>query len=228
MVDSIDIDNGWTSSQKDSLNHWNRMLRIALALDPTDSQAHMMLGVYYQYVGDLKRSRPEHEKAVSLNPNDADVLINAAWAMPWFGEPQAAAELADGAVRLNPNYPDWYRSGLLPVYFYTGQLDRAVAATQSRLYPDMWDHVYRPLVYAQLGRTEDATMAASDLLEKNPTYSAERFLSDTGTFSREVELNQFLDGHRKAGLPLCATEAQLAKSPDMKRLAQCEAQRVKS
>jgi TolB-like protein/class 3 adenylate cyclase/tetratricopeptide (TPR) repeat protein len=226
MVDSIDIDNGWTSSQKESLDHWNRMLRIALSLDPTDSQAHMMLGVYYQYVGDLKRSRPEHEKAVSLNPNDADVLINAAWAMPWFGERQAAAELADGAVRLNPNYPDWYRSGLLPVYFYTGQLDRAVAATQSRLYPDMWDHVYRPLVYAQLGRTEDAAMAASDLLEKNPTYSAERFLSDTGTFSREVELNRFLDSNEKAGLPLCATEAQLAKYPDMKRLEQCEAERA--
>ena len=40
---------------------------------------------------------------MSLNPNDADVLINAAWAMPWFGEPQKAAEFADRAVRLNPN-----------------------------------------------------------------------------------------------------------------------------
>ena len=228
MVDSIDIDNGWTSLQKDSLDHWFGMLRAALALDPTDSQAHMMLGVYYQYVGDLERSRPEHEKAVSLNPNDADVLINAAWAMPWFGEPHKAAEFADRAVRLNPNYPDWYRSGLLPVYFYTGQYDRAAATTQSRLYPDMWHHVYRPLVYTQLDRTEDAAIAASDLLRINPEYSAERFLSDTGKFSRDVELNLFLASHRKAGLPVCATEAQLATYPDMKRLEQCEAVRAKS
>jgi Tfp pilus assembly protein PilF len=182
---------------------------------------------YYQYVGDLPRSLAEHEKAVSLNPNDADVLINAAWAMPWFGEPGRAAELADLAVRLNPNYPDWHNSGLLAVYFYTGQLDRAVAVTRRRLAPDMWDHVYRPLVYAELGKADAAT-AAADLMHRNPDYSAERFLTDTGQLGRDVELNLFLDGHRKAGLPVCATEAQLAKSPDIKRLPLCEQQRLKS
>jgi hypothetical protein len=53
-------------------------------------------------------------------------------------------------------------------------------------------------------------------------------LNDTGWFSRDVELNRFLDGHRKTGLPICATEAQLAQYPDMKRLEQCEAERAKS
>ncbi len=80
----------------------------------------------------------------------------------------------------------------------------------------------------QLGRKADAATAVSELLQRNPEYSAERWLSDTGAFARDVELNRFLDSHRKAGLPLCATEAQLAKYPDMKRLPQCEAQRVKS
>jgi hypothetical protein len=36
----------------------------------------------------------------------------------------------------------------------------------------------------------------------------------------------FLDSHEKAGLPVCATEAQLVKYPDLKRLEQCEAQRA--
>jgi hypothetical protein len=92
----------------------------------------------------------------------------------------------------------------------------------------MWDHVYRPLVYAELGRKEDAATAAADLLQRNPDYSAERFLTDTGQLGRDVELNLFLDGHRKAGLPVCATEAQLANYPDMKRLEQCKQQRAKS
>ena len=227
-ADSVDIDNGWTSSRQQSLNDWLAVLNTALALDPSDSQARMMLGVYYQYVGDLKRSLAELEKAVSLNPNDADVLINAAWGMPWFGKPERAAELADLAVRLNPNYPDWYNSGLLPVYFFSGQLDRAVAVTERRLAPDMWDHVYRTLVYAELGRKADAATAAADLMHRNPDYTAERFLNDTGQLGRDVELNLFLDGHRKAGLPVCATEARLAKSPDIKRLQLCEQQRLKS
>jgi hypothetical protein len=45
---------------------------------------------------------------------------------------------------------------------------------------------------------------------------------------RDIELNRFLDSHRKAGLPLCASEAQLAKYSDMLRLEQCEQQRAKS
>lgn len=39
-------------------------------------------------------------------------------------------------------------------------------------------------------------------------------------------MDLFLDSHEKAGLPICATEAQLAKYPDMKRLDQCEQQRA--
>ena len=118
MTNAVAIDNGWTSSREESLNAWLKAVRTALALDPSDSQAHVILGNYYQYIGDLEHSLAELEKAVSLNPNDADVLLIAAWGMPWFGRPEQAAELADRAIRLNPNYPDWYIQGLLPVFFY--------------------------------------------------------------------------------------------------------------
>jgi tetratricopeptide (TPR) repeat protein len=187
-----------------------------------------MLGNYYQYIGDPEHSFAELERAVNLNSNDADVILIAAWGMPWFGKPEQAAELADRAVRLNPNYPDWYRQGLLPVYFFTGQYDRALAVTQSRLNPDMWDFVYRPAVYVELGRMADTARAASDLLQRNPEYSAERWLNNTGKLARDIELHLFLDANRKAGLPICATEAQLAKYPEMARLEQCEQQRAKS
>jgi hypothetical protein len=92
----------------------------------------------------------------------------------------------------------------------------------------MWDYVYRSLTYAQLGRQTEAASAASELLMRNAEYSAEFWVSNAGGFARDVELNRFLDGHRKAGLPVCTTEAQLAKYPDMTRLEGCEQQRAKS
>jgi TolB-like protein/class 3 adenylate cyclase/tetratricopeptide (TPR) repeat protein len=228
IANYLAIDNGWTSSRKESLDDALSALKKALALAPSDNQAHQMLGVYYLYVGDLERSLAEHEKALSLNPNDADVLILTAWNMPWFGRPEQGLELANRAMRLNPNYPDWYNSPLLCVYFYAGRYDLALATTHNRLNPELWDFVYRPLIYAQLGRESDAAAALSDLLQRNPEYSAERWLNDTGWFSRDVEQDLFLYSHEKAGLPICATEAQLAKYPDMKRLEQCEAERAKS
>jgi hypothetical protein len=80
--------------------------------------------------------------------------------------------------------------------------------------------------HAQLGQEEEAAHAAAELLQRDPDHSAEQFISAVGGFARDVELNLFLDGHRKAKLPLCASEAQLAKYPDMKRLNRCEQQRA--
>jgi TolB-like protein/class 3 adenylate cyclase/tetratricopeptide (TPR) repeat protein len=226
LADSVAIDNGWTTSRERSLDSMAKAARTAVALDPSDAQAHITLGIYYIYVGDLQKSLVEHEKALSLNPNDADGLAISAGDMTWFGRPEQAAELADRAIRLNPNYPDWYGWGRLLAYFYAGQYDRALAVTQSRLQPELWDYVFRPLIYAELGRTAETASAVSELLKSNADYSAEFWVSNVGAFARDVELNRFLDAHRKAGLPLCATEAQLAKYPDMKRLDQCEAQRA--
>jgi tetratricopeptide (TPR) repeat protein len=184
--------------------------RTAIVLDPSDAQAHIALGTYYMYVGDLQKSLVEHEKALSLNPNDADALAISAGDLILLGRPEQAAELADRAVRLNPHYPDWYGWGQLLAYFYTGQYDRVLAVTQGKLIPDAWDHVYRPLLYAELGRTAETASAVSELLKRNSDYSAESWMSSTGPFARDVELSRFLDANRKAGLPLCATVAQRA------------------
>ena len=228
MAHAVDLDNGWTPSRQASLDSMLKALQTALALDPSDGQAHLTLGIYYVYVGNMEQSLAEHDKALSLNPNDADTLLLGAWDMPSFGRPEQAAELADRAVRLNPIYPDWYNGGLLLAYFYAGQYERALAVTRSTVNPGIWDYVYRPLVYAQAGRRDDAKAAVSDLVQREPEYSAERWLSDVGTFVRDIELNLFLDSNRKAGLPICATETQLTKYPNMKRLEQCEQQRAKS
>ena len=101
-----------------------------------------------------------------------------------------------------------------------------IAALDKKATPVFYDHVYRALSLAELGDAEQVNTERARVLGINPDYSAERSISDIGSYNRDTELNLFLDSHRKAGLPLCATEAQLAKYPDMKRLEQCEAQRA--
>jgi TolB-like protein/Flp pilus assembly protein TadD len=164
----VAIDNGWTPSRQHSLDNVLKALRTAISLDPADNQAHHMLGTYYLCVGDLEHSLAEEEKALSLNPNDADVLALAAWNMPWFGRPEQATELADRALRLNPNQPDWYNPALMCAYFYAGQYERALAVTRGRLNPETWDYIYRPLIYAHLDRKADAATAVSELLQRDP------------------------------------------------------------
>jgi TolB-like protein/Flp pilus assembly protein TadD len=228
LTHGVAVENGWTTSYPDALDAMLKAVRKALALDPSDGQAHLTLALYCMYVGSFEQGLAETEKALSLNPNDADVLVIAAAIVPWFGRSEGAEDLADRAVRINPNYPEWYKLNLMLAYYFADEYNKALAATQGNLTPASYDYVYRPLIYALLDRKAEAKTAITELLQHYPEYSAERFLSDTGPFARDVELNRFLDGNRKAGLPLCTTEAQLAQRPDMQRLEQCEAQRAKS
>jgi hypothetical protein len=53
--------------------------------------------------------------------------------------------------------------------------------------------------YAQLGREQEASHEMTTLLKANPDYSAEKFLSDTGTYARTSELNLFIDSTARPG-----------------------------
>jgi hypothetical protein len=63
-----------------------------------------------------------------------------------------------------------------------------------------------------------------------PDYSAERELGEQREFAPAAAANRalFLEGWRKAGLPVCATAEQLAKYPGIKPLLECEAERAKA
>jgi TolB-like protein/class 3 adenylate cyclase/tetratricopeptide (TPR) repeat protein len=224
---NIAHDNDWGPSKKESLAKWFSASEKAVALDPLDGKAHMTLGWYYVYTRDLERARAEIERAIDLNPNDADNLIEAAGILSWVGEPRRAVEAAERAMRLNPHFPEMYYGSARDAYFHAGYFEKALRASNTRKNTSFWDDVYRPLCYAQLDRDEEATAAVTKLLERDPEYSAEKFLSDYGTYARDVELNLFLDSHEKARLPICATEAQLTNNPETIRLERCERERAK-
>ena len=226
---NLDIDFGWTDSREQSLGHWVAAARRAIASDPYDSEARTALGTYYQYLNDFARAGAEIDQSLELNLNDADRLAQAAWYWTRGGQPERSLELMARAVRLNPHHPDWYGAALRETYFHNRRFEDTITVTRKRLYPDpIWDPLYRAMSYAQLGQDEEVGAEVKQVFIDQPDYSAEKWLNDTGTYAREVDLKLFLDSNEKAGLPICATEAQLAKYPDMMRLPQCEAQRVKS
>jgi TolB-like protein/class 3 adenylate cyclase len=224
---NLDIDFGWTESRQQSLDHWVAAARRAIASDPYDSEARTALGTYYQYLNDFSRAGAEIDQSLELNPNDADRLAQAAWYWTRGGQPERSLELMERAVRLNPHHPDWYGAAMRETYFHNRRFEETIAVTRKRLYPDpIWDPLYRVMSYAQLSREKEAAPDVKQVFVDQPDYSAERWLNDTGTYARQADLQLFLESNQKAGLPLCATEEQLAKYPDMKRLERCEQQRA--
>src|SRR4029078_4761832 len=100
--------------------------RKAVDLDPNDGETHLAMGIAYANQGKTDQSLAEFNKAESLAPNSADVLVLISWSIGPMGQAKRGVELADRAVELNPNYPDWYNQALEFAYFFGQRFDDAV------------------------------------------------------------------------------------------------------
>jgi tetratricopeptide (TPR) repeat protein len=98
----------------------------AVQIDPDDGKTHLALGGAYAYHGKAEQALAEFDRAESLSPSDADLLLVIAWSIPGFGETERAESLAERALKLNPHYPDWYNQALSYVYFFGEQYDKSV------------------------------------------------------------------------------------------------------
>ena len=118
------------------------------------------------------------------------------------GRPDEALPLIENAIRLNPYHPPFYKGDVLwRVYFVAGRyeeaLDALVQVTGAPYYAG-----YRRLAatYPYLGRMDEARAAMAKFREVEPQASIELY-ARTEPFKRKDDLERYLDGLRKAGLP---------------------------
>jgi TolB-like protein/class 3 adenylate cyclase len=220
------IDLGLTPSVDAALSTMMEASKKAVELDPDDGKTHLALGGAYAYHGKAEPALAEFARAETLSPSDADLLLVIAWTIPGFGETERAVDLAERALKLNPHYPDWYDQGLSYVYFFGEQYDKSVKYRLLVKEPAALDYAFLAIANAYLGRTGDAETAAANVMKLDPTWVAERYLSDGGGYAdKEAEL--LVNGARKAGLPDCVPADKLKDMPNLIRVKSCDEQRAK-
>ena len=159
------------------------------------------------------------------NGHDADVLLIIAWTIPAFGESGRAVGLVEQALKLNPHYPDWYNQGLSLVFFFGEQYNKSVKYRLLVKEPFALDYAFLAMAYAYLDRADDAEAAAANVVKLDPTWTAERYLSEAGGYA-EKEAELFVNGARKAGLPACVPADKLKDMPNLIRVKSCDQQRA--
>ena len=220
------IDLGLAPSVEEALSKQMHAAQMAVKLDPNDSKAHFALGEAYAFHNKPEQAIAEFDRAETLAPFDADVLINIAWVISYFGETPRSVRLAEQALKLNPHYPDWYNQGLSTVFFFGEQYERSVKYRLLVKEPLALDYAFLAMAYAYLGRTADAETAAANVKKLNPSWSAERYLIETGgAADKEAEL--FINGARMAGLSDCVPVDKLRDMPNLIRVKSCDQQRAK-
>ena len=104
----------------------------AVRLDPSDAEAHAVLGMSLSDKGDNARAKVELDMALSLAPGSAEILTFYTGYAAHFDEPERGAQLVDQVIRLDPNYPMWAAGFYAPAYFYAGRYEDALKTLERK------------------------------------------------------------------------------------------------
>lgn len=199
----------------------------AIALDPNDAEAQMVLGHAFSYQGLNDQALQQFSKAEALAPSNADVLILIAWFLPQLDQSQRAVALVERALRLNPNYPAWYNQGLRYVYFFGGAYDKAIKFVKLVPNPNPLDFAFLASASAMLDDMPAAKAAAAELHRRDATWNVESYLSDSGLFPEKLAA-MFVEAARKANVPACAPAERITGNTTFIHLKVCDEERARN
>ncbi|HEV8714874.1 MAG TPA: tetratricopeptide repeat protein [Candidatus Binatia bacterium] len=164
------------SADPQTLERAFELVQKALALDDSLPVAHSRLGQVYELKQQYDQAIAEGERAIALDPNNADSYVWQAEALNFAGRPEEAVGMAEQALRLNPRSPPWYLFGLGWAYRLTGRYAEAIAPLKQYLthYPNiLGTHLTLAAVYSELGKEAEARAEAAEVLRINPQFSLE-------------------------------------------------------
>ncbi len=193
-----------------SLDKAFKSVEAALALDDDDSWSHGILGWALFLRCQDEESEIHLQRAVTLNPNDADAAAYLGCILVYFGRWEEGLDWISKAKRLNPFPPanyHWYHGIAL---YSAHEYGQAVLAVKQIRVLDRWHHGLLAMCYAQMDRMEEAGAEIALFLEspeRNTTESGDPMSTDiqdliferVNRYRIEADRDHFLNGLRKAG-----------------------------
>jgi tetratricopeptide (TPR) repeat protein len=196
---NLDWRYAWSESPEASLDKAVDLALAAIDRDSLDARGYSELGYAYLYKKQHDASLAAYERAIELNPNDADSIAEMGDLYVYIGESKRGVDLLNRAIRLNPYYPDWYLWYLGDAYFQLGNFEETIR-TVSKMTDQSEAHRLLAASYALLDRMGEARDHAQQLLIKHPNFSIKHW-RHVPPVKHPEELDQFIEGLRKAGLP---------------------------
>ena len=203
LTHGLDHTSGWTESPKFSREQAMRYALKAVALDDDNSNGHGRLGLQQLHNRKYDLAEFHLDKALALNPNDPLAWAYKGLYLIYTGQPEDALSTLEQATRRNPFNITWFLWFIGLAYYCSRRFQEAIPPLQRSI-----DHNPKFIAprrhlaacYAQLGKSKDAAEQTAMILELDPNFSIEK-ISSTLSYRDSADLEHYLDGLRKAGLP---------------------------
>lgn len=177
----------------------------AVALDDTDSVPHVTLGWIHHGQRQFEQARRHFERAMAINPNDANTLANFAMSLAFSGEAVAAIDLAQAAVRLNPRSPHWYQCYLAGCYLCAQKYLEAITIWERMPDATPETRAFLSAACVFVGKMEEARQHMAEFIRTYPQHWAgeacARSLRELFEFRNKEDIDRLIGAMRQAGLP---------------------------
>ncbi len=192
-----------TESREDSLAEAFLAARRAVALSGASAYAHSILSQAYLWRNEHRLAVAESERAVELNPYDADLLGSLGNRLDLAGDGEAGIVKMEESQRLYPQNPDIHQSMafLARAYLNARQYERSVAVAQKAVdrQPDSpHAHYILAMGLGHLGRRDEARAALDACERLHPGFANKR--ADWQPYPEPAKNKHLRNGLRKAGL----------------------------
>lgn len=193
----------------------------ALELDPGDPEAHAVRGFSYGNANDLARAETYLDRAVTMAPNQWEMLTFYIGYASTFGKPERGAELVDVAVRLNPAFPVWAARMYAYAYVMADRFEDALAMLKNLDNDNLgtWMWPVKAGLQAATGRMEESRQTAAETLRRYPHITIEGTANEPSY--NLAERRRVVELMRLAGFPPCAKPEALTLADKPLRLKEC-------
>jgi adenylate cyclase len=199
----IDRIGRWNVASDEAMERAHKLTRQALALDSTDYRVHVLLGYILLDQKQYAEALRHYQQAIALNSNDADGAAHMGSLLIAMGRFAEALEWFQKAIRLNPFHPAWYLYGIAEAHYGAQQYNQAIAplrAAINRFPTFITPRRHLAATYAQMGRLDEARAEIEVIRKLDPSLSLAMYRQRLH-YEKNENLEHYLDGLRKAGLP---------------------------
>jgi adenylate cyclase len=174
----------------------------AVTLDPMDSICWGFLGNIHLYRREYGLAEHCAEQALTLNSSDLRTVEMCAEAFSHISRLEEALDKLEEAGKFEPIPPTWYWDVLGVTLYGLRRFGEAAEAFRRMSTLHYWSHAYIAACYGQLGETDKAREHLEAYAAGVPVASLDAFSKAEGYYKNPEDLELWLDGLRKAGLPV--------------------------
>ena len=131
---------GYGAASQTTLDAAFAIAAQAVDRDPQESRCHRMLAVVCIFRRDLATAQRHLNRALQLNPNDADAMQHMGFVLTLMGKPEDALAWMERSRHLNPFHPTWYNNGLGTTLYSLGRYADAAETYRRLPNPGSWAH----------------------------------------------------------------------------------------